>query len=59
MSDLALYQVPEKKRGHLKPYSGNWVRLMCVGEDSFYRFYLVWGAADLPDSFEIDTLIRR
>ncbi|MEQ9397320.1 hypothetical protein [Haliea sp.] len=41
IGDSIVYKVPDDKRGHLAPYLGSWVRLMCIGQDSFYRFYLV------------------
>ena len=41
IGDSALYKVPDNKRGYLEPYRGRWVRLICIGQDSFYRFYLV------------------
>jgi hypothetical protein len=34
------YKVPENKIGYLAPYRGSWVRLMCIGQNSFYRLYL-------------------
>ena len=36
-----LYQVPEDKRGHLEPYRGRLVRLVCVGSGIFDRNIMV------------------
>jgi hypothetical protein len=36
-----LYQVPEDKRGHLEPYRGRLVRLVCVGSGIFDRDIMV------------------
>jgi len=36
-----LYRVPEDKRGHLEPYRGKLVRLVCVGSGIFDRDIMV------------------
>jgi len=36
-----LYRVPEDKRGHLEPYRGKLVRLVCVGSGIFDREIMV------------------
>lgn len=36
-----LYCVPEDKRGHLEPYRGKLVRLVCVGSGIFDREIMV------------------
>jgi len=36
-----LYEVPNNKRGNLKPFRGRVIRLVCVGSGShFYRYYI-------------------
>ena len=32
-----LYKVPGNKRGNLKPFRGNTIRIVCVGHKRFYR----------------------
>lgn len=36
-----LYRVPDDKRGHLEPYRGKLVRLVCVGSGIFDRDIMV------------------
>ncbi len=37
IGDSALYDVPEKRRGHLEKFRGKRVRIICVSSGKFYR----------------------
>ncbi len=44
------------KLGNLQPYRGQEVRIVCAGQDSFYRFYMVGvlGESDLSGEVQSD-----
>lgn len=37
VGESCLYDVPESRRGYLKPFRGKRIRVVCVGHEKFYR----------------------